>query len=68
MGTNLLPKLDFNARATYQSDVTAMTLDLPDDLPFDLGDISTPEISKDQYRLNVLPFRIQFTTADIPVR
>lgn len=44
---NFLPSVDLNARATYQSDVTEITLDMPPNSPIQLD---MPEISKDSYK------------------
>ncbi|MGQ8338784.1 TolC family protein [Sunxiuqinia sp. A32] len=41
--TNYLPKVDLNAQATYQSDVTKVGISLPN--------VNIPEQSKDQYKM-----------------
>ena len=46
IGKNYLPKLDLNAQASYQSDVTRVPLELPPQF-----DVSIPAPDKDQYRI-----------------
>ena len=43
--TNFYPKLDLNAQASYQSDVTEVDISVPG--------ISLPTMNKDQYKLNL---------------
>lgn len=47
---NYLPQISLNAQATYQSDVTKISLDLP---PLIASFINFPEMSKDQYRASI---------------
>ena len=44
---NYLPKLDLNARAVYQSDVTELALEMPPNMPFQLD---FPQVDKDSYK------------------
>ncbi len=45
--TNYYPKINLNARATYQSDVTEIDIDVP------MMDIDIPSPSKDQYKITI---------------
>lgn len=50
LNKNYLPKIDLNGRATYQSDVTQLELELPPNLPFQLD---FPEVDKSSYKATI---------------
>lgn len=52
LAKNYLPQLAFNAQASYQSAVTKLPFDLSS-LPIPGANLSTPNMSKDQYKATV---------------
>lgn len=50
LNINYLPKIDLNAKATYQSDVTQLEIEMPSNMPFQ---IDMPEITKESYKASL---------------
>lgn len=48
----LLPMVNLNGQATWQSDVTSVDIGFPADLPFNI-DLDIPQPSRDQYKLSL---------------
>lgn len=49
INTAWYPQLNLNAQASWQSDVTTVDIDMPEEIPFS---IDFPDVSKDQYKLS----------------
>jgi hypothetical protein len=57
---NFLPEINLNSQATYQSEVTEISISMPEitlptnpPTPINIPDPDTPELPKDQYKLTL---------------
>lgn len=53
LNTNYFPSMNLNGQASYQSDVTSVIIDIPENPFFGAEDIIPPEVSNDWYHLNL---------------